>query len=195
MVADSVARHGPARPPAVGHHRRAAETTPMRSVSGERARATRPMPPSSAPLPTGHDDGRGRSRRAGRGSRRRSPRSRRAAPARRRPRRTAAPRSAASRHAALLRLVHVGAARADLGAEPPRCASFVRSRLGDEDGRRETELRGRPGGRRAVVAGRRGDDAVRARRPVPLERRQRATPLERSELVDVLALEIDGAAR
>jgi hypothetical protein len=44
-----------------------------------------------------------------------------------------------------------------------------------------------------VVSRRRGDHGVGAVRPVLLERRQRAAPLERAQLVDVLALQIQRA--
>ena len=61
--------------------------------------------------------------------------------------------------------------------------------LGDEDDGAEPELPGRPRGRGAVVAGGGGHD--RADVAVARERRQRPAPLERAELVRVLALEPD----
>ena len=75
------------------------ETTPTRRVV-RRASAERPADAGEQrAVSDGHDDGRRRLVAAGRGSPRRSRRSRRAAPARRRPRRTAAPPSRAYAHA------------------------------------------------------------------------------------------------
>ncbi len=92
----------------------------------------------------------------------------------------------------LLGLVDVGAGLDDLSPEPRQLSELRAARLPRNEHRRgQPETRCRPGSRGAVIAGGGRHDAGRAIAPVPLEGRQRAAPLERAELVDVLSLEVD----
>ena len=94
--------------------------------------------------------------------------------------------------AELLRLVHVRAGRPDLRAEVGDAGELRRARLfRDEDDRLEAKPRSRPGGRRAVVPGRGGDDGPGTAGLVALEHGERAAPLERAEFVRVFAFEVE----
>ena len=90
----------------------------------------------------------------------------------------------------VLRLVEVGALESELRPERLDEVDFRARRVlrSEDDDAQPEALRG-PRRRRAVVARRRGDDAVGARLVVRGEDGQRSAPLERAELVDVLALE------
>ena len=129
-------------------------------------------------------------RRAGRGSRPRWRRSPRTGRARRRPRRRGGPSESAWRRASSFASSKSAPDESELG--PQRLDEVdlrVRRVLRREDDDAQPEALRRPGRRRAVVPGRRGDDAVGARLAVRGEDGQRSAPLEGAELVDVLALE------
>ena len=96
----------------------------------------------------------------------------------------------------VLGLVDVCAAEPDVGAEPLEVRELRRcsTRSGAKTIARHAEVPCRPRSGCAVVPGRRSDEAGRALLPVMPGHGERATPLERAELVCVLALEPDVAA-
>ena len=131
-------------------------------------------------------------RRAGRGSRRRSPRSPRTAPARRRPRRTARRARVASACPSSLASSMSAPSRRISAPSRSRCAELRRARLLGRRRRRRGDRAARPPTR----SRRRGCRWTRSRPCAPSARSrssvgQRPAPLERTELVHVLALEPD----
>src|SRR5207302_5176986 len=95
----------------------------------------------------------------------------------------------------LLGLVDVRAAEPDVGAEPLELYELAAAGAGrGEDHGLDADLRGGPGGGDAVVAGGGGHNPAGAVVPVALQHGQGGTPLERSELVHVLSLQIQAAA-
>src|SRR5207244_963238 len=88
----------------------------------------------------------------------------------------------------VLCFVEVRAYLMDVRAEgAQQCELRLARALGDEDGRAHAEAVGRPRSRRALVPCRCGDDVL-----LPLlENGERAAPLERADLVGVLAVEED----
>ena len=92
----------------------------------------------------------------------------------------------------VLRIVDVGAREPDLGSELTHQIELrAADVLGRVDDRSQTEPLRRPRRRGAVIAGGGRDHETRPVAAVPLQRGKCATPLERAELVNVLALEID----
>ncbi len=95
----------------------------------------------------------------------------------------------------VLRSVEVRSDEPDLGAKPAHELDLrLRSPLRRVHDRSEADALSSPRRRRTVVARRCGHDRVGSRFAVGAEHRQRSTPLEGAQLVDVLTLEQERAA-
>ena len=173
------------------------DCTPIRAVCGERSHSSRPIPPSSAPLPSGTTTAAGGLARADRGSRAAIAAVPLVLPPARPPSANSGNPAASAKRAASA-LASSKSAPTSRTSAPKRSisSSFARvARFGAKTTARSAEARSRPRRRGAVVSGRRCDDGVGAGCPMASSDGKRASPLERAELVDVLALEDRARAR